>query len=86
MEEIMMETIILVSLAAAFTVLLVKKWGWAERMQLHGDRFLSRLFSSDLCMSFWACVIISIVVCVVTGEDQWIVVPLFSTPLTRMLV
>lgn len=86
MEEIMMETIILVSLAAAFIVLLVKKWGLAEWMQVHGDKFLSQLFSCDLCMSFWACVFVSIVVCVVTGEDQWIVVPLFSTPLTRMLV
>ena len=31
------EMILAVALVAAFVVLLVKKWGWAEWMQIHGD-------------------------------------------------
>lgn len=81
-----MVTIILVALAAAFVVLLVKKWGIAEWVQVHGDKFLSRLFSCDLCMSFWAGVIICCgLVC--WYDDCWyLLIPMFSTPLTRMMV
>ena len=43
----------MIALAAAFVVLLVKKWGIAEWMQIHGDSFTSKLFGCDLCMSFW---------------------------------
>ena len=44
--------IMIIALAAAFVVLLVKKWGFAEWMQIHGDKYLSKLFGCDLCMSF----------------------------------
>ena len=85
MMEIL-DIIVLVALAAAFVVLLVKKWGIAEYMQVHGDRFTSKLFSCDLCMSFWACAIVS--VAAVYFVDEWwvLTVPVFSTPLTRMMV
>ena len=54
-----LDIIVLVALAAAFVVLLAKKWGIAEWYQVHGDAFTSRLFSCDLCMSFWASVLVS---------------------------
>lgn len=85
MEKIL-EMIVLVALAAAFVVLLVKKWGWAEWMQVHGDKYLSRLFGCDLCMSFWACVVLSFCLCLVTDDAQWMLVPMFSTPIARLLV
>ena len=84
MEEL--KVVILVSLAAAFVVLLVKKWGIAEWMQIHGDKYMSRLFSCDLCMSFWASMFICMVVMVFNDEPMMIAVPMFSTPITRMLV
>ena len=76
----------LVALAAAFVVLLVKKWGWAEWMQIHGDKFLSKLFSCDLCMSFWAGLIISCVFVCWYDNPMFIIMPVFTTPVTRMLV
>lgn len=78
--------IILVALAAAFVVLLAKKWGFAEYMQVHGDKYMSRLFSCDLCMSFWAAVLLTIGILCVTENGWYIFVPVFSTPITRMLV
>lgn len=83
---ISLEFIALVALLAAFIVLLVKKWGWAEWMQVHGDKYMSRLFGCDLCMSFWAAVLICMVVTCFTDDCRMVFVPFFATPLTRMLV
>lgn len=82
----MIESVVLVALLAAFVVLLVKKWGIAEYWQIHGNDFVSRLFSCDLCMSFWACVIVSVVATVVSGDVRMMAVPFMAMPITRMLV
>ena len=78
--------IVMIALAAAFVVLLVKKWGIAEWMQIHGDAFTSKLFSCDLCMGFWANFLITIVVMCITDDASLIVIPIMATPITRMLV
>lgn len=76
----------MVALAAAFVVLLTKKWGIAEWYQVHGGWFLSRLFSCDLCMGFWASFVISCALAAVYGDPMFYLVPVFSTPITRMMV
>ena len=81
-----LELIALVALMAAFIVLLVKKWGWAEWMQIHGDKFLSKLFSCDLCMSFWAAMAVCFALMYWTEDKTLVFVPMFTTPITRMLV
>lgn len=82
----MIESVVLVALLAAFVVLLVKKWGIAEYWQIHGNDFVAKLFSCDLCMSFWACVIISVVATVALGDVRMMAVPFMAMPITRMLV
>lgn len=77
---------ILVALAAAFVVLLVKKLGIAEWMQVHGDRTMSQLFSCDFCMSFWAAVLILIVLCAYYDNGGYLLLAICTTPITRMLV
>lgn len=81
-----LKLIVFVALLAAFIVLLVKKWGWAEWMQVHGDKFMSQLFSCDLCMSFWAAMLVSAFLAGYTDDMLMFVIPLFTTPITRMLV
>ena len=81
-----LEIIALVALMAAFIVLLVKKWGWAEWMQIHGDKYLSKLFSCDLCMSFWAAMCVGLVLMCWNNDNTLIFVPMFTTPISRMLV
>ena len=76
----------MVACAAAFVVLLVKKWGIAEWMQVHGDKISSQLFSCDLCMSFWASVMISFALLCMTEDLTVLLVPIFTTPITRMMV
>lgn len=75
-----------VALLAAMMVLLVKKWGVAEWIQIHGDKFLSKLFSCDLCMSFWAAMCFAVVLCCVYDDAGWLLLPFLTTPVTRMLV
>lgn len=82
----MIESVVMVALLAAFVVLLVKKWGIAEYCQVHGTDFVSRLFSCDLCMSFWACVIVSAVATAVSGDVRMTAVPFMAMPITRMMV
>ena len=81
-----LEMIALVALMAAFIVLLVKKWGIAEWMQIHGDKYLSKLFSCDLCMSFWAAMCVCLVLMCWNNDNTLIFVPMFTTPISRMLV
>lgn len=80
------ELLIFIALGAAFIVLLVKKWGFAEWVQIHGNGFFSKLFSCDLCMSFWACVIMTLTFTLGIGDTSILIMPVFATPLTRMLV
>lgn len=82
----MIESVVLVALLAAFVVLLVKKWGIAEYWQIHGNDFVAKLFSCDLCMSFWACVIVSLVATVALGDVRMMAVPFMAMPITRMMV
>lgn len=81
-----LKLIVFVALLAAFIVLLVKKWGWSEWMQVHGDKILSKLFSCDLCMSFWAGLFISFAFVCWYDDPIYMIMPVFTTPLTRMLV
>ena len=81
-----LELAVFVALLAAMMVLLVKKWGIAEWIQIHGDNFLSKLFSCDLCMSFWAAMCFAVVLCCVFDDAGWLLLPFLTTPVTRMLV
>lgn len=85
MEQLLLMTMA-VALMAAFVVLLIKKWGIAEQVQIYGNEFFSKLFSCDLCMSFWAGVLVTMIVCLVSREMGFILIPVMSTPITRMLV
>lgn len=78
--------VIMVALAAAFVVLLLKKWGIAEWYQVHGNEFTSKLFACDLCMSFWCALIMAVALAAVYNEPIFYLVPVFSTPITRMIV
>ena len=75
-----------VSLAAAFLLNLAVKWGILEWLQVHAPNdFFGKLFNCKFCCSFHTAMIISLFLCL--GNGQWILllVPLFSTVITREL-
>ena len=83
----MFENVVLVALAAAFIVVLVKKWGIAEWMQVHGNGFVSQLFSCDFCMSWWASVFVMLLSVSFVGDNAvYLLAPVLATPIARYLV
>lgn len=72
-----------VSLFAAFLVLLAHKVGLVEWMQVHGSDLVSKMAHCDFCMSWWCCVLLTVMVMAVTGEVYLAAVPFIATPLTR---
>lgn len=82
----MIEIVILISLISAFAIQLTKKVGIAEWMQVHGNRIIAELFSCDFCMSWWANVIICVLIWIATGAYTILVVPFFATMITRSLL
>ena len=75
-----------VALMAAFVVVLLKKWGIAEWMQVHGNGFVSQLFSCDFCMSWWASVIIAIAGVLLLNDAAFLLAPVLATPIARYIV
>lgn len=76
----------LVAMFVTFTLLFLRKIGFVERMQVHGNWFISQLFQCAFCLSFWLSLIISIVLVSVTNELTYIFIPFFSTPLSRQVL
>lgn len=75
-----------VALIAAFVVVLLKKCGIAEWMQVHGNGFVSQLFSCDFCMSWWASVIIATAGLLLFNDAAFLLAPVLATPIARYLV
>lgn len=73
----------LVAIFVTFTLLFLRKIGFVERMQVHGNWFISQLFQCPFCLSFWLNLVFSIILVSVTSELTYIFIPFFSTPLSR---
>ena len=77
---------LIVQQSAAFFLGLANKWGWLEWLQVHAPSdMICRLFSCKFCCSWWMNVIISIILCVVTGNWWLAAIPVFATPITKEL-
>lgn len=90
--------IAVVSMAAAFLILLADKWRWREWLQVHADYFFgklfcnysgdffNRLFNCNFCCSWWISLIICLILFVATGNTTLLAVPVCSTVITRKLL
>lgn len=82
----MISNIIVVSLLSAFCLILAKKWGYVERMQISKNEILSELAHCDFCLSFWMCWIVSLVGLAITRDLSFLAIPFCSTPITRCIL
>lgn len=78
--------IVLSALLSSFMLLLAAKWGIIEWMQTHGTPLLAELAQCCFCLSFWTNVLPATVMAVFTGDVALLALPLFATPITRMLL
>lgn len=78
--------VVLVAFAAAFVIGLLRKWGIAEWVIVHGDDIMSKMFSCDFCLSFWTCTVLMVVPACWYDEPLLVLCGLFASPLTRRLL
>lgn len=78
--------LLLIATLSAFLIILGKKWGFVEYVQVHGDDFFSKMFNCDFCLSFWAGAFLSVVWYLATGDERMIFAPFFTTTITRRLL
>ena len=85
----MIDYLIIISLnssLAAFLLTLLRKWGFVERLQVHGNDLISEMAHCDFCLSWWTNVAVSIIAAIVMKDWTILFAPIFSTMITRKLL
>lgn len=79
--------IVVVALLSAFMILFMDRTGLRDTIIMEvPSKTLSELFDCDFCLGFWLSAILAISIAVYEGEPIYFIIPLFSTPITRILV
>jgi hypothetical protein len=83
----MLEIVCLAGLLAAFAIKLIEKVGLREKGQIYAPKLISKMLNCDFCLSFWTnCIIALFFLCVDVQCMRWYLIPLFSTPITHILL
>lgn len=79
--------IFLIALASAFFIIFITKTGLRDKIITYTKiRLLAELFNCDFCLSFWVGVGLSVILICITGSCLFIAAPIFTAPLSRVLV
>lgn len=82
--------IIIVALLAAFTVLTLTKNGFRENVRNLCDELdfslVAKMLDCDFCFSFWLSLFICLILVYIFDDISYMLVPIFSTPITRFLL
>ena len=82
----MLSALIYIALAAAFAILLIGKLGMRDKIIARAPKLVSQLFDCDFCLSFWTSLILAIILAIFFNETSIILIPIISTPITRILI
>lgn len=82
----LLQALIYISLASAFIILLIGKIGIRDGIIARAPKLISQLFDCDFCLSFWTSLILAIILAIFFGEMSIILIPIISTPITRILI
>lgn len=77
---------LIIALFSTFAILLTERLGYREKLQIRAPKLIAELFSCDFCLSFWVCLIWSVVFSVITCNIVYILCCITSPPLTRKLL
>lgn len=81
-----LELSVVIACQAAFILLLAKKVGVIERIQIYGNDLFAELASCNFCLSWWTCLIISVMAAIGAQDLSVIVCAFIATPITRILL
>ena len=81
----MLSALIYIALAA-FAILLIGKLGVRDEIITRAPKLISQLFDCDFCLSFWTSLILAIILAIFFNEMSIILIPIISTPITRILI
>lgn len=96
--NLLLNCALLVAFMAAFVVGLLRKWGVIERLQVFGDLWLKKIFPAysrsfmyqlagcNFCLSFWVSFVVSVVFAISFSDPLFLVTPLFSCHVCRILI
>lgn len=80
----------MVALAVAFVILVLTKTGLRDKARDAFDikhiEFMAKMIDCDLCLSFWLSMSICIPEAISTCDVTWLIIPVFSTPITRFIL
>lgn len=69
----------------SWVVILLRKLGVLEILQVQGNKFISKLASCDFCLNWWLSWAFALPIGLLTGDVWWFGVPFFSTTIGRWL-
>lgn len=76
-----------VALIATFVILFISKTGIRDFVVLRVKyKLIADLFECDFCLSFWIAVVLAIIISFVFNNFYYIVIPVFSAPISRKLL
>lgn len=84
MRELLINGMV-VGIIAAFFVMLAKKWGIIEQIQMRGNEFFSEMARCDFCLSWWTCCVLTLLYVLATGNVDMIYMPFVGTMISRYL-
>lgn len=80
----------MIALGVTFMILVLMKTGLRYKVRdefdLQGISIIAKMIDCDLCLSFWLSVFLCIVQAAISGDITWLIIPIFSTPITRFLL
>nr|DAK81426.1 MAG TPA: Protein of unknown function (DUF1360) [Caudoviricetes sp.] len=82
----MFSALIYISSSAAFAILLAERLGVRDKIVAEAPKLISQLFDCDFCLSFWTSLILAIILAIFFNEMSIILIPIISTPITRILI
>lgn len=82
----MLTHVVIIALISAFVILFITKVGLRDSVIEHSPRLISKMFNCDFCLSFWTNVFMTIIVISYTGFLPFMAIPIFATPITRILI
>ncbi len=78
------------ALSASFILLFLTKTGYRYTIRDFYDSVgfpkIAKMLDCDFCFSFWLSLALSILLAILYWDLTWVAAPIFSTPLTRLLL